>query len=130
VRHFVWVLVVVTSCSLQAAEVSTTVGGQEYPTVTGVVASLDASGTFSFDVTMSSPYDTPARYADGWRVVGADGTVYGVRVLTHDHANEQPFTRSLGNVEIPLSIVSVYIEGRDLANGWGGEPYPVQLPGR
>ena len=98
-----------------------------YPDVVGVVVSGE-DGVHSFDVTISSPYDSPDRYADAWRVVGEDGIVYAVRELTHDHANEQPFTRSLSGVEIPDDVGSVVIEGRDLENGWGGETLEVALP--
>ncbi len=82
--------------------------------------SVDADDTFTFAVTISSPYDTPERYADGWRLVGSDGTVYGVRLLTHPHGDEQPFTRSLSGIEIPDDVSTVIVEGRDLLNGWGG----------
>ncbi|MGB8361039.1 MAG: hypothetical protein WCE80_06520, partial [Acidimicrobiia bacterium] len=79
-------------------------------------------------VTMSSPYDTASRYADAWRVVGDDGVVYGVNELTHDHAAEQPFTRSLTGVEIPASVSTVVVEGRDQVYGWGGATVTVTLP--
>ena len=76
---------------------------------------------------MTSPYDTADRYADGWRIKDSDGSELGVRVLTHGHAGEQPFTRSLSGVEIPVSVDSVIIEGRDQINGWGGATVEVAL---
>ena len=82
----------------------------------------------STEYVISSPYDSPQRYADGWRVLGADGTEYGLRVLTHDHAAEQPFTRSLAGVEIPSDIDMVHVEARDLVNGWSGTTFDVPLP--
>jgi len=102
-------------------------GDGSYPDV--VDATVERNGdTFTFDVTISSPYDTPERYADAWRVVGPDGTVLGVRELLHDHQNEQPFTRSLSGVEIPDDVDTVTIEGRDQVNGWGGATVEVELP--
>jgi N-acetylmuramoyl-L-alanine amidase len=98
-----------------------------YPDVLGVEVT-GGRGVYGFDVTLSSPYDTPQRYADAWRVLGEDGVVYGVRELTHDHATEQPFTRSLVDVEIPGSVESVVVEGRDQVYGWGGETATVTLP--
>lgn len=98
-----------------------------YPDVIGVEVT-GGDGVYGFDVTVSSPYDTPARYADGWRVVGEDGVVYGVNELTHDHATEQPFTRSLVGVEIPDSVGTVTIEARDQVYGWGGDTFSVRLP--
>jgi hypothetical protein len=99
-----------------------------FPEVVGVDATYDpATATWAFDVTISSPYDTPDRYADGWRVIGADGTVYGTHTLTHDHAAEQPFTRTQTSVDIPLDVDEVTIEGRDLVNGFGGGAVTVSL---
>ena len=99
-----------------------------FPDVVGVVATSTDGVTWTFDVTLSSPYDSPDRYADAWRVVGPDGTVYGIRELLHDHAGEQPFTRSLGGVEIPAQVSTVVVEGRDQVNGWGGTTLEYELP--
>ena len=102
---------------------------ERFPAIVGAEATFDeGSGTWSFSVTMSSPYDTPERYADGWRVMAADGTVYGVHTLAHDHAGEQPFTRRQSGVEIPADVREVTIEGRDQANGFGGATLTVELP--
>lgn len=101
---------------------------QRFPDVVGVEVTEAAENVYDFDVTMSSPYDTPMRYADAWRVKGEDGIVYGVRELAHDHASEQPFTRSLSDVAIPEGIATVTIEGRDSQYGWGGETVAVELP--
>ena len=99
-----------------------------FPDVVGASAERSADGTWRFDVTLSSPYDTPDRYADAWRVLGPDGAELGVRVLAHDHANEQPFTRSLTGVTIPDGLTTVTIEGRDQLNGWGGATVTLDLP--
>jgi hypothetical protein len=100
----------------------------QFPEILDVDATYDAGDeTWSFDVTVASPYDTPERYADGWRVVGPDGAVYGVHTWTHDHAGEQPFTRRQSGVRIPDDIVEVTIEGRDLVNGFGGATLAVDL---
>ncbi len=107
---------------------------QRFPDVVGVkvkpAGSTDAERRFDFDVTISSPYDSPSRYADGFRVKGRDGTVYGVRKLWHDHASEQPFTRDLHGVSIPRDVSSVTVEARDQQHGWGGETLQVILPRR
>jgi hypothetical protein len=52
---------------------------------------------------------------------------FGVRILTHDHANEQPFTRSQSGIEIPADVSSVIVEGRDRVSGWGGTTVEVRL---
>ncbi len=100
---------------------------QRFPDV--IDASAEPTGdTWRISATLSSPYDTPDRYADAWRVLDPDGNELAVRVLTHDHASEQPFTRSLSGVEIPAGTTTVTIEGRDLTNGWGGETFQLTLP--
>ena len=98
-----------------------------FPDVVGAGATQSGDGTWTFDVTLSSPYDSPERYADAWRVVGPDGTVYGERILAHDHANEQPFTRSQSGIVIPAGVQTVLIEGRDQVNGWGGGTFSFTL---
>lgn len=110
-----------------AVAVSESVSEIQYPDVVAVEVTASGSG-LRFDVTISSPYDSPDRYADAWRVIGTDGTVYGVRELLHDHATEQPFTRSLDGVEIPAGVETVTVEGRDLVNGWGGATIEVAVP--
>ncbi len=101
-----------------------------FPDVVAATASREGADDLRFDVTVSSPYDSPDRYADAWRVRGPDGSVYGVRELLHDHAGEQPFTRSLDGVEVPEGVEVVTIEARDLANGWGGATVDVRVPER
>lgn len=98
-----------------------------YPSVLAAEVSPTPNG-WDIDVTISSDYDSPERYADAWRVIGDDGVVYGVRELLHDHANEQPFTRSLKGVAIPDTVTSIIIEARDQVYGWGGQTVEVLLP--
>jgi hypothetical protein len=103
---------------------------QSFPDVMAVVARAAGTDTFDFDVTVSSPYDTPQRYADGMRARSAEGRVYGERKLWHDHAGEQPFTRDLYGVKVPAGVRSVIIEARDQKFGYGGKTVEVRLPGR
>lgn len=103
---------------------------QKFPDVLEVNVRAAGAGTFDFDVTVSSPYDTPQRYADAFRVVGPDGAVFGERILWHDHAGEQPFTRDLHGVKIPAGVTRVVVQARDQRHGWGGKVVEVALPGR
>lgn len=100
-----------------------------FPDVVGATAERAGDGSWTFSATLSSPYDTPDRYADAWRVVGPDGEVYGIRELTHDHANEQPFTRSQSGIVVPDGVTAVTVEGRDQVSGWGGATVEVELAG-
>lgn len=120
-------LVAACTCGpVQAADLA----AQKYPDVIGVTVTARARDTFDFDVTVSSPYDTAARYADGFRALGKNGVVLGARELFHDHASEQPFTRDLYGVKIPRGVKSVTIQARDRQFGYGGKSVDVALPGR
>lgn len=103
---------------------------QRYPDVVAAKVQSRGPETFDFDVTVSSPYDTAKRYANAFRVVGRDGTVYGERKLLHDHATEQPFTRDLYGVKVPRSVRTVLVQARDQKYGYGGKTVEVVLPGR
>ena len=103
-------------------------GGEEYPDVVDVSLTETGDRRYEVAVTMSSPYDSPQRYADAWRVVGPGDEVLALRELAHDHAGEQPFTRGLSDVSIPADVDLVLVEGRDQANGWGGQALEVPVP--
>jgi hypothetical protein len=103
---------------------------QKFPDVVSAEVRSRGADRFDFDVTVSSPYDTPQRYADAFRVSGRDGRVFGERVLLHDHADEQPFTRDLYGVQIPAGVRSVVLQARDRQFGYGGRSVEVKLPGR
>ena len=90
----------------------------------------ESDGTYTLAVTISSPYDTPERYADGWRVLGPDGEVLGTHELAHDHAGEQPFTRTQTGLVIPDGVDEVRVEGRDLEHGYGGTTVVVAVPAK
>jgi hypothetical protein len=115
-----------TSLPAEAADVSM----QKYPDVIAVKVRASGAEVFDFDVTVSSPYDTAQRYADAFRVIGKDGTVFGERKLLHDHATEQPFTRDLYGVRIPHSVRTVVMQARDQRYGYGGKTVELALPGR
>jgi hypothetical protein len=102
----------------------------KFPDVVGVKVQARGGDAFDFDVTMTSPYDRAERYADAFRIVGPDGKEYGVRVLLHDHKDEQPFTRELTGVRVPAGVRQVTVQGRDQRSGYGGGTMTVALPGR
>lgn len=78
-------------------------------------------------MTVSSPYDSPERYADGWHVLASDGTVLGEHELMHDHAGEQPFTCTQTGLEILEGTEEITVEGRDLENVYGGETVTIPV---
>lgn len=103
---------------------------QKYPNVISAKVRHDSGDIFDFDVTVSSPYDTPQRYADAFHVMDKNGRVFGERKLIHDHEDEQPFMRDLYGVNIPKGVRIVIIQARDQKYGYGGEQVEVMLPGR
>lgn len=83
--------------------------------------------TWFVDTTLRHADSGWDHYADAWRVVATDGTVLATRTLYHPHVDEQPFTRSLGNVVIPRGVTVVYIEARDTIHGWSKQRVRVDL---
>jgi hypothetical protein len=68
-------------------------------TVTAVRAS-GADGAYTFLVTIRSNDLGCNQYADWWEVVDEHDNLVYRRVLLHDHADEQPFTRDGGPVAV------------------------------
>ena len=97
--------------------------------VVGVKARSEGNGNWSFSVTVRHGDEGWDHYANQWEVLGPDGEVLGTRVLLHPHVGEQPFTRSLGGVEIAEVVEKVVIRARDSVHGYGGEEMEVELPG-
>lgn len=103
--------------------------GHADPAVIAAVRAVPSSEGWRFDVTLSHGDTGWEDYADGWRVELADGTILGTRTLLHPHVTEQPFTRSLGGVEIPEGASAVYIRARTLTDGWDDARTEYELPG-
>ena len=87
-------------------------------------------GTWTFDVTISSPYESGwGQYADEFQIISiSDDIILGTRSLAHPHPSEQPFTRSLGGIIIPNDLSMVSITARDSINGYCGEVLDLELP--
>lgn len=108
---------------------SSAAADQGFPDILEVKLTPRGGRTFDVDVTVSSPYDTPERYADGWRVLSPQGEVLGTHELTHDHQSEQPFTRTQSGLTIPEPTTQVTVEGRDHRYGFGGQTATAPVPG-
>ncbi|PKO40192.1 MAG: hypothetical protein CVU30_17155 [Betaproteobacteria bacterium HGW-Betaproteobacteria-3] len=130
-RHGLVGLALTTACGLLLAlSPVASRAEQQFPDVLAVKVHPRGADRFDFDVTVSSPYDTPRRYADAFRAASKDGRVWGERKLLHDHADEQPFTRDLYGVTVPAGVKSVVVQARDQKYGYGGKAVEVNLPGR
>ncbi|QSB05615.1 hypothetical protein [Natronoglycomyces albus] len=129
-KKLLWVTVLFLTVAVSGACVSETPEPEpeppSHPTVTDVYVER-SGGTYLFTVTVSSEYDSTDRWADAIRVRSASGEEYGVRELGRHHADEQPFTRQITDVEVPDDVTVVIVEGRDSKNGWGGQSVEVDL---
>lgn len=96
--------------------------------VTVVDAAADCvERTCRFEVTLEHADTGWDHYADQWRVLDGSGNVLGVRTLAHPHVDEQPFTRSLGDVHIPEGVAGVIIDARDSVHGISEQTLELDL---
>lgn len=79
------------------------------------------------DVTLEHPDTGWDHYADGWEVLDADGNRIGYRLLHHPHVNEQPFTRSLTNLDLPDGTRTIFIRAHCSVDEWGRDKFRVDL---
>lgn len=91
------------------------------------VSSTCRDNICSFDVSLSHEDTGWDHYADYWQVTDVHGAVLGKRILHHPHVNEQPFTRSLGGIDIPGNINTIWIEAHDSVHGLSSQRYKVEL---
>ena len=98
------------------------------PPVIEAATASQSGDAWRFDVTLRHPDTGWAHYADGWEVLIPDGKSLGLRVLVHPHVEEQPFTRSLGGVQVPAGVDHVMIRARCLVDGWAEALVRVDLP--
>ena len=96
------------------------------PVVEGVRAVREGAA-WRFDVTIAHGDTGWDHYADGWEVAAPDGARLGYRELLHPHETEQPFTRSLGGVAVPVGVGRVLVRAHDSVHGWGA-PVAVAVP--
>ena len=85
------------------------------------------TGTWRADVTLNHADTGWKHYADAWRLVDEKGNEIGKRTLYHPHVNEQPFTRSLGGIQIPSDKNIIFIEAHDLNRGWSSNKVKIDL---
>lgn len=89
---------------------------------------IEKSGmSWRVDVTLEHPDTGWDHYADGWEVLDAEGNRLGYRVLHHPHVDEQPFTRSLTNLDLPDGTREIFIKAHCSVDGWTAEAVRVEL---
>ena len=67
-----------------------------------------SGGVWYFSVTLKHDDSGWRHYANAWRIVDSSGKILGIRKLLHPHVNEQPFTRTLGEVKIPKNTKIIF----------------------
>ena len=97
-KIFFFVLCMLISVSVSA----------DSPEILDAKAELQSSQRYNIAVTLRHPDTGWEHYADEW-VVEVDGEIIAIRTLHHPHVDEQPFTRSLRDVNIPNDAKSVNI---------------------
>ena len=96
--------------------------------VIDVDVSCNSDSICRFDVTVKHDDEGWEHFANRWEILSPDGEVLATRELAHPHVDEQPFTRSLGNVSIPPGLTKVLVRAHDLVHEYGGEVIAVELP--
>lgn len=125
---FIELTKVIVAAVVLLVPVGATVASAGEADVVSVAVSRESGDSFRFDVTVRHDDTGWDHYADKWDVVGPDGEVLGTRILHHPHVEEQPFTRSLSGVKVPLSVTSVTLRAHDKVHGYGGIEKTVELP--
>tara|TARA_R110001592_G_scaffold331972_1_gene615126 strand:+ start:2770 stop:3204 length:435 start_codon:yes stop_codon:yes gene_type:complete len=106
---------------------STSLDSLDYAQVKNVAATQSQNGSWCFSTQVRHNDQSWEHYADAWQITDLEGKVLGERVLLHPHDNEQPFTRSLCNVEITETIQKVIVKAKCNIHGFGGEKVIVDL---
>jgi len=96
--------------------------------VVKVKVSKNSKNTYSFVVTVSHKDTGWKHYANKWDIVDGKGTILGTRILHHPHVDEQPFSRSLSGVKIPVHIKTIIVRAHDSVHEYGGKVVSVELP--
>mgnify|MGYP007046916815 CR=1 FL=1 len=102
----------------------------------GQASVLDATvranpgGTYAFSATIFHKDEGWKHYADAFEILNSNGVVLGTRILYHPHVDEQPFTRSLSKVEIPIGVNQVKVRAKCKIHGPGKRVVTLTLPPR
>ena len=78
-----------------------------------------SAGHARVDVTLLHGDTGWDHYANAWEILDSNKKLIATRILHHPHESEQPFTRSLYDVSLPVGAKFVYVRGRDKVHGYG-----------
>jgi len=114
--------------TLGVATAITTRAGE--PSVLDATAVANPNGTYSISATIAHGDEGWKHYADAFEVLDGRGSILATRVLYHPHVDEQPFTRSIADVKVPVGLTQVTIRARDSVHGYGKRQFKLKLPPR
>ena len=127
-KKFCLILSMISSCAYATEiDIDSFSSSLDYAQVTEVTTSKSANGKWCFNTTVRHNDEGWGHYADGWEVLDLEGNQLGYRLLAHPHETEQPFTRSLCNVEIPETLTKVVVRAKCNEHGYGGKAVIVEL---
>ena len=93
-----------------------------------VDANVACQQSCRFTVTVQHADTGWDHYANRWEILSTDGKLLATRTLLHPHVDEQPFTRSLSNVQLPSGTQQVIIRAIDSKHGSGGVTLTLDIP--
>ena len=108
----------------------TSTASADSPQVVAVKVDCPYERHCNFSVTLRHADTGWDHYANRWEVVSPDGKVLATRTLWHPHVEEQPFTRSLDKVLVPVEFKRVIVRAHDSVHGYGPKGFEVTLPPR
>jgi hypothetical protein len=88
----------------------------------------DTEDVFDVRATILSNDTSEASYADAFEVLAPDGRVLGRLDFPRPHTDEQPFTRALENLKVPVGIDRVTVRAHHKVHGYDGQTVTVRLP--
>ena len=100
-----WTLALAAALLLLPASAAMSAARPAADATVAAVSTSGRAGAYTFDVTIHSNDTGMEHYADWWEVVDASGHLIYRRVLLHDHADEQPFSRDGGPVNVKADDV-------------------------
>ena len=122
------ILLVLTSPTFASeVDIDTYSTSLDFAQVTNVQATQKSNGSWCFDTTVRHNDQGWEHYANGWEIIDLEGNQLGYRHLAHPHDDEQPFTRSKCNINIPLEITKVIVRAKCNKHNFGGKPFIVEL---
>ena len=90
-------------------------------------AELTSAQKFNISVTVEHADEGWNHYANAWRIYSMGGKLIGERILYHPHVEEQPFTRNLLGVSVPLEVKEVMIVAVCSKTGESKASYNLKL---